>query len=85
MIVKTEHPGATEGLVLDYGADGSDAWDRFARVTDLTRTPIRNDANELETIAETHGSAWIDSAHDAAGNMTLAARSIGLTVEQVVS
>lgn len=41
VIVSVAHPAVSGGLVLDYGDDGSDGWDRFGRVTSQTWT---NDA-----------------------------------------
>ena len=37
-IVTVEHPDVTGGLTLDYGADGTNGWDIFARVADQTWT-----------------------------------------------
>jgi RHS repeat-associated protein len=58
----------------DWELDMTGNWDDFVQKTsgstDLDQDRTHNEVNEITAISETTGTAWIDPAHDLAGNMT---------------
>jgi len=61
--------------VEDFTLDQVGNWTAFKHDAngvgwDLEQTRGHNDVNEISSIGETAGDAWVDPAYDAAGNMT---------------
>ena len=58
----------------DWGLDMTGNWKDFLQKTsgstDLNQDRTHNPVNEITAISESVGTAWIDPAHDRAGNLT---------------
>jgi len=67
----------------DWTLDALGNWPGYvtktAGSTDLDQTRTNNAVNEITGISETTGTAWIDPAYDAAGNMTTIPKPANLT------
>ncbi len=59
-----------QDFTLDQLGNWTDLVEKTNGSTVLNQDRDHNDANQLETITETTGPAWIDPVFDAAGNMT---------------
>ena len=64
----------TPTVEQDWTLDPLGNWNGFttksAGTTDLSQTRSHSKANEISSIGETIGSAWVDPVQDQAGNMT---------------
>ncbi len=72
-------PAKEQYWTLDPTGNWSGYVTKTSGTTDLNQSRAHNKVNEIGAVSETAGPAWVDPAHDQAGNMTTVPKPSDLT------